>query len=102
MSLWTFLFGESNHSSSHFSNTTNTTTINPASGLPMVHGIGSVDVAGNVFGSNSSHHWAGTDSMASLNSHASVDSHRWDSGTSFSSGSSFGGGSSFGSGSGWD
>jgi len=30
-----------------------TTMINPASGLPMISGIGSVDVAGNAFGSDS-------------------------------------------------
>lgn len=30
--------------------------INPATGLPMVAGIGSVDVAGNSFGSGSSPH----------------------------------------------
>lgn len=31
-------------------------TINPATGLPMVGGTGSVDVAGNPFGSDLSHH----------------------------------------------
>lgn len=30
-------------------------SINPASGLPMLDGIGSIDVAGNPYGTDSSH-----------------------------------------------
>ena len=63
MSLWTFLFSTNDNSSVDFSNTTSSTTINPASGLPMIDGIGSIDVAGNAFGTDSSSHFssAGSD-----------------------------------------
>ena len=33
-----------------------TTSINPSTGLPMVGGIGGVDVGGNLFGSSSRSH----------------------------------------------
>ena len=89
MSFWTLLFGTNDNSSANFSNTTSITTINPASGLPMTDGIGSLDIAGNVFGTDSSH-W---ESLASESS--------WDSGSSFDSSSSWDSGSSFGSSS-WD
>ena len=89
MSLWTFLFGTNDNSSVNFSNTTNIATINPATGLPMTDGMGSLDVAGNVFGTDSSQ-W---ESLASDSS--------WDSGSSFDSSSSWDSGSSFGSSS-WD
>ena len=54
------------------------TTINPASGLPMVDGTCGVDVAGNFYGTdnNSSTHDSGSSS--------------WDSGSSFDSGTSIG------------
>jgi hypothetical protein len=89
MSIWTLLFGTNDNSSSTFSNTTNIATINPASGLPMTDGMGSLDVAGNVFGTDSSH-WESSASDSS-----------WDSGSSFDSSSSWDSGSSFGSSS-WD
>ena len=93
MSIWTFLFGTNDNASVNFSNTTNTpsiTTINPASGLPMTDGMGSLDVAGNVFGTDSSSHWESSASDSS-----------WDSGSSFDSSNSWDSGSSFGSSS-WD
>ena len=63
MNLWSFLFGTNNNASVNDGNTTNTPTINPANGLPMTDGMGSLDVAGNVFGTDSSSHWgsAGSD-----------------------------------------
>ena len=79
MSIWTLLFGASDNSSVNFSNTTNIATINPANGLPMTDGMGSLDVAGNVFGTDSSSHWESSASDTS-----------WDSSSSFDSGSSFG------------
>ena len=78
MSIWTLLFGASDNSSVNFSNTTNIATINPANGLPMTDGMGSLDVAGNVFGTDTSH-WESSASDTS-----------WDSSSSFDSGSSFG------------
>lgn len=67
-------------------------TINPATGLPMVNGMSGVDIAGNPYGVDNTHH----DSFGS----------NFDSGSSFGSndafGSSFDGGSSFGGGSGSD
>ena len=90
MSIWTFLFGTNDNASVNFSNTTNTATINPATGLPMTDGMGSLDVAGNVFGTDSSSH---------LESSASDSS--WDSGSTFDSSSSWDSVSSFGSSS-WD
>ena len=90
MSLWTLLFGTNDNSSATFSNTTNTTTINPANGLPMTDGMGSLDVAGNVFGTDSSSHWESSASDSSWDSSSSFDSSsNWDSGSSFDSGSSW-------------
>ena len=90
MSIWTFLFGASDNSSATFSNTTNSPTTNPANGLPMTDGIGSLDVAGNVFGTDSSH-WESSASDSSWDSSSSFDSSSsWDSGSSFDSESSFG------------
>lgn len=68
------LFGDSDSSCN--------TVINPASGLPMIDGYGGVDVAGNVYGTdsnNSSHDTGGAS---------------WDSGPGFESGTSFGSDSS--------
>jgi len=88
MSIWTLLFGTNDNASVNFSNTTNTATINPASGLPMTDGIGSLDVAGNVFGTDSSSHWGSADSDTSWDSSSSFDtSSSWDSGSSFGSSS---------------
>lgn len=93
MSIWTFLFGTNDNASVNFSNTTNTPTINPATGLPMTDGMGSLDVAGNVFGTDSSH-WESSASDSSWDSGSSFDSgSSWDSSSSFDSGSSFGGSS---------
>lgn len=41
----------------------NDNAVNPATGLPMIGGIGGVDVAGNPFGTDLHHH--GADSMFS-------------------------------------
>ncbi len=90
MSIWTLLFGTNDNSSTNFSNTTNTPSINPASGLPMTDGMGSLDVAGNVFGTDSTSHWE-----------SSASDSGWYSGSSFDSSSSWDSGSSFGSSS-WD
>ena len=91
MSIWTLLFGTNDNASVNFSNTTNTPTINPASGLPMTDGMGSLDVAGNVFGMDSSSHWGSAASDSSWDSSSSFDSSSsWDSGSSFDSGSGFG------------
>ena len=54
------------------------TTINPASGLPMVDGSCGVDVAGNPYG---------TDNSSSAHD---MDSSPWDSGCSIDSGTSIG------------
>ena len=54
------------------------TTINPASGLPMVDGTCGVDVAGNFYG---------TDNNSSTHD---TDSSSWDSSSSFDSGMSIG------------
>ena len=90
MSIWTLLFGTNDNASVNFSNTTNTPSINPASGLPMTDGMGSLDVAGNVFGTDSSH-WESSASDSSWDSSSSFDSSSsWDSGSSFDSESSFG------------
>ena len=89
MSIWTLLFGTNDNASVNFSNTTNTPTINPVNGLPMTDGMGSLDVAGNVFGTDSSH-WESSASDSS-----------WESGYSFDSGSSCDSSSSF-CGSSWD
>jgi hypothetical protein len=56
----------------------------------MTDGMGSLDLAGNVFGTDSSSHWESSASDTS-----------WDSGSSFDSSSSWDSGSSFGSSS-WD
>ena len=94
MSIWTFLFGTNDNASVNFSNTTNIATINPASGLPMTDGMGSLDVAGNVFGTDSSSHWESAASDTSWDSSSTFDSgSSWDSGSSFDSGSGFGGSS---------
>ena len=94
MSLWTFLFGPNDSSSVGFSNTTNTHTINPANGLPMIDGIGSLDVAGNVFGTDASI----TSSLSDMNLSISNDSvfsgsSNLDSSGSFDSSSTFDSGS---------
>ena len=57
---------------SGLSSSMDSSAYNPASGLPMVGGIGGVDVGGNMYGTDSSHH----SSLGSSND-------------SFSSGSSF-------------
>ncbi len=49
MGLFNFLFG-SNHTHSNSVSTPETTDINPATGLPMSSGIGSVDVGGSPYG----------------------------------------------------
>lgn len=63
-------------------------TINPATGLPMVNGMGGVDVAGNPYGVDNSHHDSFGSSFDSGSSFGSHDSF----GSTFDSGSSFGGG----------
>ena len=96
MNLWSFLFGTNNNASVNDGNTTNTPTINPANGLPMTDGMGSLDVAGNVFGTDSSSHRGSATSDSSWDSSSSFDSSSsWDSGSSIDSGSSFGSGSSW-------
>lgn len=68
-----------------------TTYINPASGLPMIGGIGGIDVAGNVWGTDHSHDCSFTssslfdhgfcdDSWSSLSCSSSFDD--WSSGSS--------------------
>lgn len=60
-------------------------TINPATGLPMVGGCGGVDVAGNPFGVDWSHH--ATDSLNNADCSYSSDAGCWDS-SSWNSGTS--------------
>lgn len=103
MSLWTFLFGANDSSSTDFSNTTNTPTINPANGLPMINGIGSVDIAGNVFGTDANNNSSHSDLTSSISNDSIFDSSStWDSNSSIDTSSSFDSGSSFDSSSSWD
>lgn len=48
--------------------------INPASGLPMIGGIGGIDAAGNVYGSYTSDDFNHTDSLSFDDSFSSTDS----------------------------
>ena len=103
MSLWTFLFGTNDNSSVDFSNTTSITNINPANGLPMIDGIGSVDVAGNVFGTDANNALSHSDLTSSISNDSIFDtSSNWGSSSSIDSSSSFDSGSSFNSSSSWD
>jgi hypothetical protein len=63
-------------------------SVNPANGLPMIHNSG-IDVAGNPFGTDSSHH-------------TTDHSHSWGGGHDFSSSNDWGSGGGFGGGSSWD
>lgn len=59
MGLFNFLFGAASSTSSAVSNS-KTIDINPATGLPMTSGIGSVDVAGNPYGTDLNDSISGT------------------------------------------
>lgn len=52
-----------------------TTTTNPSSGLPMMGGIGGLDIAGNAFGSSSNSHFS---SFGHGGMSLSLFSHRFD------------------------
>lgn len=65
-------------------NPINDFTINPATGLPMIDGMGGVDIAGNPYGVDNNNH----DTFGSSFNIGSNDSF----GSSFDSSSSFGGG----------
>lgn len=59
--------------------------INPATGLPMVGGCGNVDVAGNPYGTDLSHHdtgFSGNADWSSISDASAWDSSSWDSGSS--------------------
>ncbi|KGJ99883.1 hypothetical protein [Thalassotalea sp. ND16A] len=70
MGLFNFLFGSSSTSSN-----IETTDINPASGLPMTSGIGSVDVAGNPYGTDMSDSFSSSidDSFSSMDTSSCFD-----------------------------
>lgn len=85
--------GDDDHHSSK------TTEINPANGLPMIGGIGGVDVAGNSYGTNSNDD-SGIIYSDTTDTGHSFDFDHHDSGSMFDN--SFDHGSSFGSGSMFD
>lgn len=93
MGFWDFILGRNN----------DPTTINPANGLPMIDRMGSLDVAGNVFGTNASSTSSHSDLSSSISNDSIFDSSSsWDSNSSFDTSSSFDSGSSFDSSSSWD
>ncbi len=78
MKLFGFTFFESELTSAEPVETaTEIPTINPATGLPMVAGEGSIDIAGNTYGTDSAH-----DSQLAFDDSFSGSGAGWDSGSS--------------------
>ena len=75
MSFWKIIFGTASdttnesQSTEHNSNDIVRPEINPATGLPMLSGMGSTDVGGDVFGSSTIH-----DSLFDENNSSTFDS----------------------------
>jgi hypothetical protein len=60
MNLFNWLFSFNNNQSNSTSTLTDIPTINPASGEPMIGGMGGIDTSGNCYGMNdhSSSSWS--------------------------------------------